>query len=104
MNPMDLLKNFQDMQGRMQEMQRRLKDIVVTGSSGGGMVKITMNGNMEVKSVSIAPEIVDPDDVGMLEDLVLAAMNSVNRELQESMKQHASELTGGLSIPGFPGM
>lgn len=104
MNPMDILKNFQDMQGRMQEMQRRLKDIVVTGSSGGGMVKITMNGNMEVKSVSIAPEIVDPDDVGMLEDLVCAAMNSVNRELQESMKQHASELTGGLSIPGFPGM
>ena len=104
MNPMDLLKNFQDMQGRMQEMQRRLKDIVVTGSSGGGMVKITMNGNMEVKSVSIAPEIVDPEDVGMLEDLVRAAMNSVNRELQESMKQHASELTGGLSIPGFPGM
>lgn len=101
---MDLLKNFQDMQGRMQEMQRRLKDIVVTGSSGGGMVKITMNGNMEVKSVSIAPEIVDPEDVGMLEDLVRAAMNSVNRELQESMKQHASELTGGLSIPGFPGM
>ncbi len=103
MNPMDLLQNIQNLQGRMSELQEQLKTVSAEGSSGGGMVKMKINGNLQVTSVSITPEAVDPDDLQMLEDLVLAAANSALREVQESMKSKASELYGGMPIPGFPG-
>ncbi len=104
---MDILKNMQELQGKMSEMQERLKDIVITGSSGGGMVSIRMNGKMEVLDVNIAPEAVDPRDVAMLEDLVQAAVNSTMRDLQEELKSQAANLAGGTGMPfggNFPGL
>ena len=105
MNPMDLLKNLQGMQSRMGEMQERLKDVVVTGSAGGDMVAIELNGQMEVQRVAISPEAVDPDDIAMLQDLVLAAFRDASAKLKEKMREEMSTLTGGLEIPpGLMGM
>ena len=102
MNPMDLLKNFQNIQSRMGEMQERLKSLVVTGTSGGGMVSIEINGQMEITRVKIAPEAVDPDDVAMLEDLVFAAFSDASAKIKEKMKEEMSKLTGGIDLP--PGL
>lgn len=99
MDPMDILKNLQNLQSQMSGMQEKLKDITAIGSSGGGMVTIEMNGAMEVLNVNIAPEAVDPDDVGMLEDLVLAAVKSAFDAVKEKISQEAGSLAGG---GGFP--
>lgn len=95
---------MQDLQGQMTQMQEKLQHIRAEGSSGGGMVTVRLNGKLEVLNISIAPEIVDPEEIGMLEDLVLAAINSAMANVQEKMKSEAAGLTGGLNIPGFPGM
>ncbi len=101
MDPMDLFKNLKDLQAQMSGMQEQLKDIIVHGSSGGGMVIVDMNGKMEILSVKISPEVVDPEDIPMLEDLVLAAFNSAAASLKEKMAQQASSLTGGAGFPGL---
>ena len=104
-NPMDFIKNFQNIQTKMTEMQERLKSIVVTGSSGGGMVKIDMDGQLAIRSVEISPDAVDPKEVDMLQDLVLAAFNDASAKVKEKMKEEASSITGGLNLPpGFLGM
>ncbi len=104
MNPFDLLKQFQSLQGKMGEIQEKLKNISVTGSSGGGMVTVEMNGQMTVTKVNISPEVVDPNDVGMLEDLVLAAFTDASIKIKEKLQEELSELTGGLNLPpGFLG-
>ena len=90
MNPMDLLKNFQNIQSRMGEMQERMRSQVVTGTSGGGMVSIEMNGQMEIIEVKISPEAVDPDDIGMLEDLVFAAFSDASAKIKDKMKEEMS--------------
>ena len=102
MNPMDLLKNFQNIQSRVGEMQERMKLLTVTGTSGGDMVRIDINGQMEVTKVSISPEAVDPEDIGMLEDLVFAAMADASAKIKEKMKDEMSGLTGGMDLP--PGL
>ncbi|MBN2050087.1 MAG: YbaB/EbfC family nucleoid-associated protein [Spirochaetales bacterium] len=99
MNPMDFLKNLQNMQSQMGEIQERMKSIQVSGSAGGGMVSVELNGAMSVKKVSIAPEVVDPEDVGMLEDLVLAAFTDALTNLRDRMQGEMSSLTGGLNLP-----
>ena len=105
LNPMDLLKNFQNIQARMNEMQERLRDITVTGSAGGGLVRVTMTGQMSVSEVKIAPEVVDPNDVPMLQDLVMAAVTDALARVKEKMKEEAASVTGGLQLPpGFMGM
>ena len=101
-NPMELLKNFQNLQGKLNEMQEKLKTITVTGSSGGGMVQIEMDGSLSVIGVTIAPEVVDPDDREMLQDLVLAAFTDALAKVKEKMKDEASSVTGGMNLP--PGM
>ncbi len=101
MDPMDLLKNLKNLQSQMSGMQEQLQDIVVQGSAGGGMVVIDMNGKMEVLSVKIAPEVVDPDDITMIEDLVLAAINSATAALKDKMSEQAASLAG---MAGFPGL
>ncbi|MGM0431773.1 MAG: YbaB/EbfC family nucleoid-associated protein [Spirochaetota bacterium] len=98
MDPMELLKNLQS---QMSGMQEQLKDITAKGSSGGGMVTVELNGKMEVLSVTIAKEVVDPEDVSMLEDLVLAAFNSAVSSIQGKIAQQASSLAGGAGIPGL---
>ncbi|HOV63649.1 MAG TPA: YbaB/EbfC family nucleoid-associated protein [Spirochaetia bacterium] len=105
MNPMDLLKNLQNMQGQFQAIQARLASVRVTGTAGGDMVKITLSGQMDVISVSIAPEIVNPNEVKMLEDLILAAFTDASAKIREKIREEVSSLTGGLNIPpGFMGM
>lgn len=101
-NPMELLKNFQNMQAKITEMQEKLKDVIVTGSSGGGMVQIEMNGQLAVTKVTIAKEVVDPEDIEMLQDLVLGAVADALAKVKEKLKEEASSVTGGLNLP--PGM
>jgi hypothetical protein len=103
-NPMELLKNVQNMQSKISEMQERLKDITVTGSSGGGMVQIEMDCRMSVRKVKIAKEAVDPEDVEMIQDLVLAAVSDAVARVQEKIKEEASSATGIPIPPGLMGM
>jgi DNA-binding YbaB/EbfC family protein len=97
----DMMKQMQKMQAKMEEMQRQLEETEVEGSSGGGMVKVVVNGKSEVVSLSIDPEVVDPDDVEMLQDLVMAAINQAREKVQELQSEQMSSLTGGLNIPGL---
>ena len=102
MNPMDLFKNFQNIQSKVNEMQDKMQSVKVTGAAGGDMVQIEMNGQLTVTRVSISPEAVDPDDISMLEDLVLAAITDASVKAKEAIRQEMSGLTGGMDIP--PGM
>ena len=98
MNPKQLMKQVQQMQ---EQMQQRMTALKVEGSAGGGMVKATMNGNKEVLSVSIDKEAVDPTDVEMLQDLVVAAVNEAARKVDEEMQGQIGAMTGGMKIPGL---
>ncbi len=98
MNPMDMFKNLQDLQSQMSGMQDKLKSIEATGSSGGDMVRITMNGAMEITGVSISPEAVDPDDIKMLEDLILAAATDASAKIKVQLASQMQDLTGGLNF------
>ncbi len=102
MNPMDLIKNFQNIQSRMGEMQEKMKSLVVTGTAGGGMVSVDMNGQMEVTGVKISPEAVDPEDIEMLQDLVFAAFSDASAKIKDKMKEEMSTITGGMDLP--PGL
>ncbi|MFW5715603.1 MAG: YbaB/EbfC family nucleoid-associated protein [bacterium] len=99
-----MFKNLQNLQSQFGEMQEKLKDIKVTGTSGGEMVAVEMNGQMEVLSVHIEPEAVDPSDIKMLEDLVLAAMHNASSKVKAKLQEEAGNLTGGMNLPpGFMG-
>ena len=103
-----LMKQAQQMQKQMLEAQEQLKDEVVEASAGGGMVKVTMTGDMQLRGIEISPEAVDPEDVDMLQDMVAAAVNEALRSAQElaatKMGPIAGGLGGGGGIPGLPGM
>jgi DNA-binding YbaB/EbfC family protein len=98
MNIKQLMKQAQQMQD---QMQRQMSSINVEGSAGGGMVKATMSGNKELLSVTIDKQVVDPDDVEMLQDLVKAAVNEAARKVDEEMQSSMGAMTGGMKIPGF---
>jgi len=97
----NLLKQAQEIQKRLQEVQEAAAAKQVTGSAGGGMVVATATGRGEVVALKIDREVVDPDDVEMLQDLVVAATNQALRAAQEMMKQAMAEVTGGIDIPGL---
>ncbi|QUI21224.1 YbaB/EbfC family nucleoid-associated protein [Vallitalea pronyensis] len=99
-NMNNLMKQAQKMQKKMQEMQEDLDTQVFEASAGGGAVKVVVSGKKEVTKVSIDPEVVDEDDVEMLEDLILAAVNEAMRTADEQVNQQMSKLTGGLNMPG----
>ena len=101
-NPFEMLKNLQGLQSRVGEIQEKLKTVHVTGSAGGGMVTVDMNGQMLVEKVTIAPEAVDPRDIPMLQDLVLAAVTDALDRLKEKIRDEVSQATGMLGLP--PGM
>jgi len=104
MNPMDLFKNLQNLQSQFSDMQEKLKAITVTGTSGGDMVRVEMNGQFDVLDLSISPDAVDPNDVGMLQDLIKAAFTDAQSKVKEQMQQQMSDLTGGMDLPpGFMG-
>ncbi len=96
-----LMKQAQEMQAQMQRAQEELAQMEVEGTSGGGMVTVTMNGRHEIVKLKIDPEVVSPDDVEMLEDLVAAACNDAGAKIQERYKNEMGKLTGGLGIPGL---
>lgn len=96
-----LMKQMQDMQANMLRAQEEVAATVVEGSAGGGMVTARLNGKQELESVSIAPEVVDPDDVEMLQDLIAAAVNDAQRKMLEISQQKMGAVTGGLQIPGL---
>ncbi len=98
MNPKQLMKQVQQMQA---QMQQRMSELRAEGSAGGGMVKATMNGNKELLAVTIDKEAVDPNDVEMLQDLVVAAINEAARKVDEEMQSQLGTMAGGMKIPGL---
>jgi len=95
------MKQAQKVQERIAEVQRDLINKKVEASSGGGMVTVTANGRQEILSVKIDPSVISMQDVEMLEDLVLAAVNEVLRKSQEIITEEMSKVTGGIKIPGL---
>ena len=89
------------MQEKMQKMQEELEQAEVEGSSGGGMVKIVANGKGDVISITIDKEVVDPEDVEMLQDLIIAAIAQAKEKSSELQQEQMSGITGGLNIPGL---
>ena len=100
-NMSNLMKQAQRMQAEMALAQEQLAGTVVEGVSGGGMVKAKVNGHGDVLSVSISPEVVDPKDVEMLEDMVAAAINATVKQVDETAEAEMGKLTGGMNIPGL---
>ena len=101
MNMNNLMKQAQQMQKRMMDIQEELAARTVEATVGGGMVTVVVNGQQELMSLTISPEVVDPDDIEMLEDLIVAAVNEARHQAQELMTQEMSKLTGGVKIPGL---
>ena len=99
-----LLKQAQKMQQDMMQAQEALKDETVEASAGGGMVKVTVTGDQEIKSITIDPQAVDPEDVELLQDMVLAAVNEGLRSAQELAASKMGGITGGLGGLGLPGL
>lgn len=99
-----LMQAAQNMQREMQRVQEGLAQKRVEASSGGGMVTAVMNGAQELVSLKIDPQAVDPRDVGMLQDLVIAAVNQAAGKAKELAAQEMGKVTGGMQIPGLPGM
>ena len=99
----DMMKQLQKMQVKMAEMQGELEQMKVEGSSGGGMVKATLNGKQELLEIHIDPEVIDKDEKEMLEELVVAAVTAAREKAVELQQEKMSELTGGLPIPGMGG-
>ena len=98
----DLMKQAQQMQKRMLEIREELANRTVEATVGGGMVTAVVNGQQEIVSLHITPEVVDPEDTEMLEDLIVAAVNEALQQSQEMMSAEMSKLTGGIKIPGLP--
>ena len=96
-----LMKQAQQMQAKMQELQAELAKKEVEGTSGGGMVKVRMNGQQEVLSVSIENDVFEDGDKEMLEDLVVAAVNEARRMVTEMTQEEMSKITGGMPMPGM---
>lgn len=97
-----MLKQVQKMQADMEKTQAELKNMTVEATVGGGVVTAIANGNQEITEIKIEPDAVDPDDVEMLEDLVLAAVNEVLRKAQDLAAKEMQKVTGGLNVPGMP--
>ena len=98
MNIQEMMKQAQQMQERLQKQMAELR---VEGNAGGGMVTVVVNGAKQIQSLKIDPEVVSKDDVEMLQDLILAAINDAHRKAEEQLGQQMSGLMGGLKIPGL---
>lgn len=96
-----MMKQAKKVQEQIAKMQEELKQREIQASAGGGAVTVTVNGQQEILAIKISPEAVDPDDLEMLEDLVLAAVNEGMRKSQEMVSNEMAKITGGLNIPGL---
>ncbi len=97
----NMMKQAQKLQSKMLKLQEELAEKTVETASGGGMVKVVANGRQQIVSIQIEEEVVDPDDVEMLQDLILAAINDALTKSQEMVSGEMSKLTGGINIPGM---
>jgi len=97
-----MLKQLQQMQAKMSKIQEELGEKTVTGTAGGGMVEVTVNGHQKVLGVTSTPEVVDPSDAGMLQDLVLAASNEALEKARELAAKEMGAVTAGMGLP--PGL
>lgn len=95
------MKMVQEMQQRLEQIQTELAETTVEGSAGGGMVTVQVNGQKQVQDITISPEAVDPDDVGLLEDMVLAAIQDAMSNAEEVAAEKLGPLAGGMNIPGL---
>ena len=99
------MKNLGKLMKQAMQMQEKMKDemenLTVAASSGGEMVKVTMSGKKEILSLEINPEVVDPEDVEMLQDLIISAYNEACRKVEEALQEKLGGLTGGMNIPGL---
>ena len=101
MNPQAMLKQAQKMQPKMQAIQDQASLETVDATAGGGMVTATVYGDLKLKSITIDPEAIDPDDVEMLQDMIVAAVNQGIEDAQAMVNQKMSTVTGGMNIPGL---
>jgi len=97
-----LMKQAQQMQSKMQEMQTRLEALEITGEAGAGLVKVTLNGKSELRKIKVDPKIIDPADAEMLEDLILAAHRDAKTKIEAASAEEMQKVTGGMQLP--PGM
>lgn len=95
------MQQMQQMQRKMEELQQEIDEMETTATSGGGAVTVTVTGKKEVKSIEIKPEVVDPDDIEMLQDLLMVATNEALRQMEEISQNEMNKLTGSLGIPGL---
>jgi hypothetical protein len=98
----NMLKQAQELQSKMADMQAKLSDVELDGSAGGGMVTVTVNGKGEMRRVKIDPALVDPNEVEILEDLLVAAANDAKARVEARVQEEMGKLTGGLNLP--PGL
>ncbi len=98
----NMLKEAQKLQSRMAEMQAKLDAIEMAGAAGGGMVTVTLNGKGEMRGIKIDPSLVDPAEIEILEDLVVAAFNDAKAKVEAHVQDEMSKLTGGMNLP--PGL
>ena len=101
MNQAAMMKQLQQMQDNMETTQKEIEETEFTASSGGGAVEVAVTGAHEVKSIKIQPDVVDPEDVEMLEDMLIAALNEATRKAKETMDREIGKITGGMNIPGL---
>ncbi len=97
----NMMKQAQKLQSKMTKMQEELADKTVEATAGGGMVKVVANGSQQITAITIEKEVVDPEDVEMLQDLVLAAANDALSKSQEMVSSEMSKITGNMNIPGL---
>lgn len=95
------MQQIQQMQRRMEQMQAELEEKEIETTAGGGAVSVVISGAKEIKKITLKPEVVDPDDVEMLEDLIMVAVNEGLRQVEEMSQNEMGKLTGGLNIPGL---
>ena len=101
-NLSQMMKQAQEMQTRMADMQAKLEQVEMTGASGGGMIQVTLNGKGDLRKIKIDKSLLDPDEAEVLEDLILAAFNDGKARVERHMSEEMGKLTGGLKLP--PGM
>ena len=98
---MDIRKMMAQAQEMQEKLQRQMAEMKISATSGGGMVIVTVNGNKQLISLQLDPEVVSKDDVGMLQDLIIAAVNDAHRRVDEALAGHMQGMMGGMRIPGL---
>lgn len=102
MNMQQLMKQAQKMQQQLAEAEANMQNVSVDASAGGGMVKVKVNGLMQLESIQIDPDALDPEDVEMLQDMIVAAANEAIRGMGDIANREMGAITGGMNIPGMP--